>query len=379
MSALTIERITATEVVVPSNPGSVNGAGLDKPLHKLPSGGKKAWSRQFDDFPKVILRMDLSDGTQGLGELYRDHDWEVVEALSDYLIGTDIRSLTLQDLPFAKCREYDGFEVAVWDSYAKAHGMRVVDLLGGAVREDVEIGAWTGQRHAYEVAQIAADFQAQGYTTLKFKCDLNDDVVGWCQSVAEAAPGMKVILDPNERFQRPYEARRILAGLTDVGNVLCLEDPIPHWMFDEYNELRAFSPIAIARHIALPYAVLGNRLQVVFTAIKHGLDGFNFTCGLADFQRLDHVAYASGRPSWHGSEVDLGIMEAAYVHSAAAAMSCTWPSDIFGTMIRSNDLLKTPLNITPPTVRVPSGLGLGVELDEDCVAEFRVDEREYTR
>jgi muconate cycloisomerase len=65
-----------------------------------------------------------------------------------------------------------------------------------------------------------------------------------------------------------------------------------------------------------------------------------------------------------------------YVHQAAAARSCVWPSDIFGRMIRSHDLLATPLAFDPPYVRIPAeGPGLGVRLDEDAIARFRVGER----
>jgi L-alanine-DL-glutamate epimerase-like enolase superfamily enzyme len=44
-------------------------------------------------------------------------------------------------------------------------------------------------------------------------------------------------------------------------------------------------------------------------------------------------------------------------------------------MIRSHDLLKTPLAIEPPHVRVPEGPGLGVEIDQEAVRHFKVSER----
>ncbi|MCB1489469.1 MAG: mandelate racemase, partial [Bauldia sp.] len=71
---------------------------------------------------------------------------------------------------------------------------------------------------------------------------------------------------------------------------------------------------------------------------------------------------------------DLGILEAMYVHSVVSAPSCVWPSDIFGRMIRTHDLLATPLHFEPPYVFIPDkGAGLGVELDEDAVAAHRRD------
>ena len=90
------------------------------------------------------------------------------------------------------------------------------------------------------------------------------------------------------------------------------------------------------------------------------------------------MASAAGLPCWHGSEVDLGILEAMYVHSGAAAKACTWPSDIFGRMIRSHDLLKEPLQFNPPYVNLPKGLGLGIKPDEDAIRDHQINEKSYT-
>src|SRR6185503_2571585 len=106
------------------------------------------------------------------------------------------------------------------------------------------------------------------------------------------------------------------------------------------------------------------------------VDGFNFNCGLAKFRELDAIAHAANLPCWHGSEVDLGILEAMYVHQSAAAKSCVWPGDIFGRMIRSHDLLETPLAFEPPYVRIPAdGPGLGVKLDAAAIDRFRTSQR----
>ena len=373
-----IRRIVATEVVVPAHPGSIESASLHRPLHKLPVKGSRGWSVQFDQLPKIILRIELADGTVGLGETYRSPDWPTVDAVAETLLDADITTLCRQELPFARTREYDGFEIALWDAYARLLGVRVVDLLGGPAQDRVDVSAWSSHRTVDEIGELSSRYDALGFTTLKLKCSLDDDVVAWCASIADSAPKMRVVLDPNERFERVAEARRLAGRLDEIGNVLCLEDPIPQWMMPEWAELRRATPIPIVRHVSMPYTSVGNRLSDAITAIRHGtVDGFNFNAGLADFQRLDHVADIAGLPCWHGSEVDLGICEAAYVHSAAAARSCTWPSDIFGRLIRTHDLLREPLPTTPPHVSLPPGPGLGVELDEAAVAEFRTGEEEY--
>lgn len=89
------------------------------------------------------------------------------------------------------------------------------------------------------------------------------------------------------------------------------------------------------------------------------------------FMRLSDLAHLAGKPCWHGSKIDLGITEAGYVHAAAAAPACTWPSDIFGRLIREHDLLTVPLAFEGKFVRVPTGPGLGVALDPEALARYR--------
>jgi muconate cycloisomerase len=373
-----IRRIVATEVVVPARPGTINSPSLDRPLHKLPVAGQPAWSKQFDQIPKCLLTIEFDNDIVGLGELYRDHDWRTVEGIARSLLGRELSELCRQNLPIAWCREYDGFECALWDAYAKSLNVRLVDLLGGPVRDRVKIGAWSGHRVLEEVGRLAADFAEQGYDCLKFKCDLEDDVVGWCAAIADAAPGMQVILDPNERWERPAEARRRIDGLAEVGNILCLEDPIPRWMLPEFAKLRQYGPVPIVLHVSLPYIYWGQRPHDAIAALQHSaVDGFNFNAGIASFQRLDAIAHAANLPCWHGSELDLGVAEAMYVHCCAAASSCQWPSDIFGRLIREHDLLRAPLRREPPFIYLPSGPGLGVEIDTEAAAHYQTNEKVY--
>lgn len=365
-----IQQIEIIEVVVPARPGVINSPSLDKGLHKMISGVDAAWTRQFDEFPKAILIATTEDGTVGYGESLRDPDPRVLKAMAQSLIGVDVSSLRWQALPLAKVREYDGFELLVLDLLGKRSGLPVSSLLGGALRDEVPVGAWSGHRTAEDAAEIAAAAKVAGATSLKLKCEVDDNVVGIAAAVREACgPGFGLIFDPNERFEELRHAVRIARGLEAVGNVICLEDPLPRWDLGAYAELRARTSIPIAVHVALGYFSHGQRITDVTSAIAtRAADVFNFSSGIADFVRMAHVADAAGRPYWHGSEIDLGIMEAGAVHVAAACHGTVLPSDIFGTSIRRTDLLATPLQFHGSTVAVPRGPGLGVEVDLDQVA-----------
>ncbi len=373
-----IAQITCYEVIVPAKPGTVASESINKPLHMLPVGAKAGWNVQFDQLSKILLKLELDSGITGWGELYRSHNWGLVQEIIKTLLGADLEGMTLQNLPFTFCREYDGFECAIWDAYAKAHNLRVVDLLGGPVRNKVRVGAWSSHRLVEDISDLVTDFHQQGYDCIKFKSDLDDDVVTWCQIIAESTPDMKVIIDPNQRWEYAFEVRKRLDGLQAVGNVLCLEDPIPRWQLSDYAALRQYSSVPIVRHISLPYVLQGQRIKDAIQAIQlSAVDGFNFNGGLANFQRLDHIAQAAELPCWHGSEIDLGILEAMYVHSSAAAASCIWPGDIFGRLVREHDLLQEPLKIEPPYVHLPTGPGLGVEPDMDAIDHYLIDKKEF--
>lgn len=88
-------------------------------------------------------------------------------------------------------------------------------------------------------------------------------------------------------------------------------------------------------------------LQDIIKAIQLGAaDYFNFNAELSNFVRMANIADTAGIPCWHGSEVDLGIIEAGYLHACAAARNCTNRSDILGELVREDGLIVEPLEIT---------------------------------
>jgi len=366
-----------TEVVVPAKATMISSENINKPLHMLPMVKKASdsWSVQFDVLPKLIVRMELENGIVGLGEFYRDHNLNLVKNIAQSLIGTNLNNLSLRKLPIGLYREYDGFECCIWDAYAKAHNLRVVDLLGGVLQNKIKVGSWSSHREMAEVGKVAKNFSDMGFDSIKFKTDLEDDVISMCEEIKKYAPKMSIIFDPNQRWENLGEVKKIVKELEKVGNVFCLEDPLPLWMIEDYAILRQFTNIRIVRHVSLPYIYQGQRIHDMINILTHGCaDGFNFNAGLWKFQQQDLIANAANLYSWHGSEIDLGILEAMYIHQVSATQNCIWPSDIFGRLIRSHDLLEMPLRIEPPYAYLPEGLGLGIKLDEEVVESFKTDE-----
>ncbi len=74
--------------------------------------------------------------------------------------------------------------------------------------------------------------------------------------------------------------------------------------------------------------------------------------------------------------MDLGILDASYAHVCAATPACTLGSDIVGNFLREDDLIVEPLVYEGSCVRVPEGVGLGVQLDEEALARYTVEQEE---
>jgi muconate cycloisomerase len=367
-----IRRIVLDEVKVPARPDSINSPETDYALHKLPQGATKGWSQQFDEVSKTMIQVFLDNGVVGLGETYRGCSPDTLQLIASALIGNDLGKLNLQDLPFPSGRVYDGFECALVDAVAKSHNIPLYQWLGGAYRDTVSCAFWTGHRTTIDAVRKAEQACAQGFNNIKFKCSLSDPVVEWCQEIFDVCgKNLCVILDPNERFILPTHAERIARDLAEIGNVLYLEDPIPRWDYESWVYLRGKSHVPLSMHISLPYAEMGQMpYDAARAARSMANDYFNFNGGIYAYQKLTSLSDLFGIPYSHGSEIDLGILEASYVHKSAAAAGNTLPSDIFGRLVREHDLLKTPLEISNGSITVPQGPGLGVQLDLAALSHY---------
>lgn len=371
-----IDRVTLTPVVVPARPGSIHSEGIQAALHMLAVGGRPGWSVEFDELTKWIIEIHTKEGLVGQGESLRAVQVERLRDMARSLIGVETSALNLSELPLPYSREYDGFECAIFDLVGKELGVSVSRLLGGRYRDRVYGSAWFGQREPRDAGAQAARFRELGYDCLKFKGSLSEDPVEICRQIREqAGEGFRVIIDPNGRWERPAEILPFLRDLEEVGNVWLLEDPIPRWNLRGYRLLREKSVLPLALHTAIPYMELFQKPQDVLQALElDAVDYFNFNGPLTWVRKLGHIAEVANMPFWHGSEVDLGLLEASYLHSAASSRLCTLPSDIFGRLIREHDLLREPLEfLGDGHFRVPDGPGLGVELDPDAVENYRVE------
>lgn len=359
-----IIKVDVFEVVVPTREGAVNS----------PAWGPTV----FDEAPKYLVRLTCDSGHTGMGESQRGTPREEVTSAARKLLGLNPLTINLQDVgavidnfSLGANRAVLAFDSALFDLVGRIREVPAHVLLGGAYREWVTVAYWTGRRSPEDIERIAGEAYDQGFTHFKFKLArapgqsaLNDPIVERMQAVIKAAPTMQVTIDPNEKLLNPHFARQVMARLEPfAANLQVLESPVPQHNLDWYVALRFATPLAIGLH-------LNSRDQVVNAIKREAADVFNLAGTMAQFVAMSRLAGAAGVPIWHGSGVDLGLLDASYVHAAACAETCTLGSDIVGQFIRQSNLLRNPLQFKDGKVALPQEPGLGVEVDEEQLHRY---------
>lgn len=364
-----IQSIKATQVIVPAKPNSLNSEEvIDKDAafaQKFLTGER--WT-EFANQPKWIIELTLQNGLTGIGETYRSASGELLHQAMQQLVGQDVLKLNWRRLPVEDQRIYEAFETAVLDVVGKLLQAPVHQLLGGAYRDRIDCFGWTGRRTPEDAAQKAYEAMQKGHKAFKFKCSDEDPVRLWTEEIKKkCGDGIKILLDPNQRWTDVETTLRLMDGV-EQDIMLGLEDPILHADVAGFKYLRETLGIPMFRHISLPYTQ-DIRDMIAFVRAD-AVDGYNFNGSAYNCVLLAEIAHLEGKACWRGSEVDLGISETMGLHIAASSINCTIPSDLFGELVRTDDLLLQPIEFVDGAALVPQGHGLGVELDYDALARF---------
>ncbi|NKB68282.1 MAG: hypothetical protein GKR89_14565 [Candidatus Latescibacteria bacterium] len=351
-------------VVVPAWPDRVNSPEW------VPKVG-------WDTLSKHIIRVNTDTEFYGLGETLRGVASEDVRAGAHRLLGRDPESIPLQNvfeertdgeeewLETGAGQVYPAFEMALFDLIGRLRQMPVHQLLGGAVRDRVRTDYWMGQQTPQDSQRTVRRALEQGFKGIKIKCKIEDPMVERLAAILEVGgPDFKVTVDPNQRFRTAEQTIALAAELEKLGNVEVFEDPIPQADLDGYRQIHAAINIPLAMHLREGPAII--------RAVQAGVvDCVNLAGGLVRFVKMAAVAEAAGLRCWHGSGVDLGITEHSYLHAASVAPNCTMASDMVGSWVRQDDLIKEGLVFVDGFAPTPMAPGLGCELDEPALERYR--------
>ncbi len=339
--------------------------------------------------PFLLLKLHTDDGIVGLGEVSCTPHWSgedqvtaahlVRTVLEPTLLGHDptaVEQITplvqraLASNPFTR----SGIELACWDILGKVAGLPLYKLLGGPVRDYVPTKFSVSGLEPPRAAELAAWAVAQGFRAMKVKVGLEpEEDVARVRAVREAVgPDVRLGVDANGGWS-PRVAIQTIRQLTELG-LFFVEQPVApldiSWMADVRRNVAV--PVMADESVSTPQdaMALARAAAADVFSIYVGKGG-----GIGPARKIAAVAEAAGLTCTVGSNLELGVAQAAMIHLAMATPGIgaeAFPCDILSRFLYQDDLLAEPLPVEAGRARPPERPGLGVELDPEKVARYRV-------
>jgi glucarate dehydratase len=328
---------------------------------------------------RTVIRVRTEDGVVGLGESAWPSDADALRGeLGQLLVGRDcgrvLAELGARERPAVTHRSDSkvlirnalaGVEIALWDVAAREAGLPLHELLGGACRTRIAFSEYFAYRAGLEetpaavasyCARMAEEHGSPVFEGKVGASSLEDDVALAREVRAAIGPDRELRLDANMGW-RLDTAREALARIDPYG-IANVEEPVGS--FAEMCELRRETEIRFSSHI--PDVALALELGVPDRIVI----GLGFCGGIAGTRRLIAECERAGIGFWFYSG-DLGITTAAYLHLAAATPYLDRPSQSLLRWTVDDVVAGGPFAPEQGYVEIPTGPGLGVDLDEQAL------------
>ena len=344
----------------------------------------------------LFLKIETDDGIAGWGEPAVEGRAATVAAavgeLSDYLVGKDPRRIEDHWQVMRRGAFYRGGPVlmsaiagidqALWDIKGKWHGTSVADLTGGTVRDRIRVYSWIGGDRPADVAVAAKAAVANGFTAMKMNgtaelqiVDTWSKVTAAVESIAAArsaaGPGAGIAVDFHGRVHKPMA--KVLLKELEQFKLMFIEEPVrPEELDGFWPQLAATpTPIALGERLYSRWdfkAVLASGAVDIVQPDPCHAGGISETRRIAAMAEAYDIAVALHCP--------LGpIALAACLQLDAASYNAFIQEQSLGIHYNAgNDLLDYLSNpqvfrFDDGYVTIPSGPGLGIEVNEDYVTE----------
>jgi galactonate dehydratase len=341
----------------------------------------------------LFVRVDTDEGIHGVGEGSLNGFSATVETavheLRDAYIGLDPSQVELLLQRMVRDVYTEGgqihmaavsaIEVACWDIVGKSLGKPVHELLGGKVRDRVRVyanGWYRTDRTPETFAAAARDVAGRGYTALKFdpfggawrvqerrEEDLSIAIV---EAVRDAVgPDVDLMIEGHERFS-VSTALRIADRLVEF-RPAWFEEPVHHQQIGAMVEVARRSPVPIATGES--FTSLGQFADLLAHDVVHilqpeplylgGLWRTRQVAAMADAHLAVVAPHNAQGPVCSAIAVTLAACTPNfYVQESFDEFNASWTQEIVDRPILPKD----------GYVDIPSGPGLGIELDWERLA-----------
>jgi muconate cycloisomerase len=336
----------------------------------------------------VIVRVRLESGVGGIGEAatlggprWSEESVEGIKATIDAHLGPVLVGTRADRFEQARARmdaaakrnnaAKAALETALIDAVGRTLGLPAAALLGGAVRDRMPV-LWTlaSGDPVQEIEEAEGKLSAGLHDTFKVKIGAQSPEADLARlrRLAQALEGRaSLIVDANQAWDETV-ARRCLPTLGELG-VKLVEQPVPAWNVPGLARLRRRSPVPLmadecvfSPHDMLAVATAAAADVVSLKLVKHG--------GLFATRKVAAVAEAAGIGLYGGCLLESSIGAAAHLQVFASLPELGWGCEHFGPQILTDDLVAEPLRFADFHVHLPSGPGIGVELDEDKLRRY---------
>jgi O-succinylbenzoate synthase len=253
-------------------------------------------------------------------------------------------------------------EMAAWDLAAKGRGTPLAALLGGT-RDSVDVGVTVGMASDEEELGDRVEEQLRdGYGRVKIKISPGRDVVP-LRALRARFPDLELWADANCAYDVDDTAPLEALDDLDLGLV---EEPISPGGLSAYARLQARlrTPICLDESItSAPEAATAIALgSCRVVNLKPGRVG-----GLSTSLQISEVLSEAGVAVWCGGMLETGIGRA---HNVALASTprFTLPGDISASRrYWERDIVSPELDVTNGHMAVPTGPGIGVDVDVERI------------
>jgi D-galactarolactone cycloisomerase len=345
-----------------------------------------------------LVEIETDEGITGWGECYGPAAAckAVVDTmLSPRVIGRDPfdTSVVWEDL-YNRVKDYgltglsvagiSGIDIALWDIVGRALGKPIHKLIGGAHRTAVTAYA-TGlyfidtNRLVEEAVEEAEKYAAQGFRAIKMKIGLGDlkrDARRVAAVRQAIGPDIALAVDANHCFSVPNAIR--LGRMMEASDILWFEEPISPEDHDGYIEVTRALDMAVAGG-ENDFTRWGFRDIIARKAMDIVQPDLCAAGGFSECLKIATLASAHGVecvPHAWGSAI--GLAATVQFIAALPDQPPAWRSmppmlEFEQTPNPLRDrLAREPIVQRNGIISVPDSPGIGIEVDRDVLAQFKI-------